>query len=145
MSIFNGNEFDKLVLETFIKGCDYVRGVLNISRNSDFIWHKIRTPKNYLSQVIKVVVPLAKKHSVKRLVVCSAWGVSKTSNDIPLWFRWLIKNSNIGVAYEYHERQEEIVLISSLDWTIIRTVGLTDFGRDRSLRSVVIAFLNPVY
>ncbi|MEO0331023.1 MAG: hypothetical protein AAF223_04960, partial [Bacteroidota bacterium] len=46
------------------------------------------------------------------------WGVADSINDIPKWFRWFIDNSNIGVAYQDHERQEKILSKSSLDWTI---------------------------
>ena len=40
--------------------------------------------------------------------------------------RLLIRNSNIMKAYEDHDRQEQVVRQSALDWTIVRPVMLND-------------------
>lgn len=56
----------------------------------------------------------------------TAWGANETQQDIPFWFRWLIDYSNIGIAYRDHERQEQLLTRSTLDWTIVRPVGLTN-------------------
>jgi hypothetical protein len=79
------------------------------------------------------VISLSKKNNIERLIVCSAWGVAETEQEIPFWFRWFIKNSNIGVAYEDHERQERIIKSSDLKWTIIRPTGLTNFKKDKKI------------
>jgi len=68
-----------------------------------------------------------------RFIVCSAWGVSEMTHDIPGWFKWLIQNSNIGVAYEDHNRQERIVSVSAFNWTILRPVGLTNSSKEQSV------------
>jgi len=44
--------------------------------------------------------------------------------------RWLIRYSNIWKAYEDHDRQEQIVRQSGLDWTIVRPVLLNDKDSD---------------
>lgn len=132
--IFEGTPSDSSILEKAIEGCDCVVGVLNISRNSDFPWSGLRTPEKFLSDVMSKLIPLAKKNDVKRMVLCSAWGVSETKKDIPGWFDWFIENSNIGVAYRDHARQEKLLEASELDWTIVRPVGLTNFGRSESVK-----------
>ena len=53
--------------------------------------------------------------------------------EIPVWFRWFIKNSNIGVAYKDHERQENELKTSKLDWTIVRPTGLTNFKKEKKI------------
>ena len=120
-------------LATAIAGCNAVISVLNISRRSDFPWSALRTPKNFLSKTMGNLVPLAEKNKVNRIIICSAWGVSETVQDIPGWFKWLIQNSNIGVAYEDHNRQERIVSASALNWTIVRPVGLTNSSKEQSV------------
>jgi len=120
-------------LATAIAGCNAVISVLNISRRSDFPWSALRTPKNFLSKTMGNLVPLAEKNKVNRIIICSAWGVSETVQDIPGWFKWLIQNSNIGVAYEDHNRQERIVSDSALNWTIVRPVGLTNSSKEQSV------------
>jgi putative NADH-flavin reductase len=129
LKTFEGNPENLKDLETAMLGCDAIISVLNISRKSDFPWSSLRTPPQFLSSVMQNVVSLASNMNIKRVVICSAWGVAETRKDIPFWFRWAIDFSNIGVAYKDHERQEEIIAKSSLDWTIVRPVGLTNFKK----------------
>lgn len=117
-----------------LAGCDAVINVLNISRRSDFPWSRLRTPADFLSRVIAHLIPLAEKHQVSRVVLCSAWGVGDSHKDIPWWFRWFIDNSNIGVAYRDHEKQENLLAASPLNWSIIRPVGLTNSTKAQKIR-----------
>jgi hypothetical protein len=75
---------------------------------------------------MKKLVSQANHNKIKRISICSAWGVGDTKNDIPFWFKWLIKNSKIKIAYDDHEKQESILINSKLEWTIVRPVGLTN-------------------
>ncbi|MEM8510162.1 MAG: NAD(P)H-binding protein [Bacteroidota bacterium] len=134
LTIFEGNPNTTTDLEKAISGCDAVISVLNISRKSDFPWSKLRTPKTYLSDVMQVLVPLMENEKISRISVCSAWGVSDSGNDIPKWFKWLIENSNIGIAYQDHQRQENRLTESNLEWTIVRPVGLTNANRKEKIR-----------
>ncbi|MEM1001769.1 MAG: NAD(P)H-binding protein, partial [Bacteroidota bacterium] len=120
LTIFEGNPNNSDNLEKAMTGCDGIISVLNISRTSDFPWAPLRTPKTYLSEVMTKLVALAEKQQFKRISICSAWGVADTKNDIPKWFQWMIACSNIGAAYEDHERQEQILSESELNWTIVR-------------------------
>ncbi len=126
IGVIEGNCNSKRDLEQLVNGCDGIINVLNISRKTDFPWAGLKTPKNYLSEVMAHLIPIAENSRVKRIVICSAWGVGETKKDIPKWFRWLIDNSNIGMAYRDHERQEEILVKSKIDWTIVRPSGLTN-------------------
>ncbi|OEK04836.1 NAD(P)-dependent oxidoreductase [Roseivirga misakiensis] len=134
LTIIEGDPLDEEVLTEAISGCDAIINALNISRTSDFPWAKLRTPKNYLSDVMRQLAPIAGANSVDRLVVCSAWGVAETSDDIPGWFKWFIDHSNIGVAYSDHEKQERIITDSKLKWTIVRPVGLTNGKKQESAK-----------
>ncbi len=134
LTVFEGNPNNKADLENAIIDCDAVISVLNISRNSDFPWARLRTPKNYLSVVMNVLIPIAEERKLKRIVVCSAWGVAETKKDIPKWFKWFIDNSNIGIAYQDHERQENIISESKLNWTIVRPVGLTNSQNNQVIK-----------
>ncbi len=134
LTILEGDPRDLVDMQKVIFESDGIISVLNISRNSDFPWSNLRTPKTFLSDTMKVLVPLAQKAKIKRIVVCSAWGVLESRHDIPKWFRWLIDNSNIKFAYQDHERQEKIISESTLRWTVVRPVGLTNSKRMKSVR-----------
>lgn len=129
--IFEGLPTDKDSLQKAVDGCEAVISALNISRVSDFPWSGLRTPLQFLSDTMRVLIPACENASVHRIIVCSAWGVAETRKDIPAWFRWLIDHSNIGPAYADHERQEKLLQNSSLEWTIVRPAGLVNGRKDK--------------
>ncbi len=133
LNIFKGSPEQISDLENAIKGCHGLISALNISRNSDFPWSTLRTPPNFLSEVMNNIIALTEKNKLERIIVCSAWGVAETEKEIPGWFNWFIKNSNIGVAYKDHERQENKLKESKLNWTIVRPTGLTNFKTDKKV------------
>ena len=134
VKIFEGDPTNKSDLQKAISGTAYVISVLNISRKSDFPWAALRTPKTFLSDTMKELVKIVEEHQIKRLVVCSAWGVGDSSKDIPGWFRWFVDNSNIGWAYKDHKKQEEIIRQCNVNWTITRPVGLTNSRRSKEIK-----------
>ena len=133
VQVFDGNPNNPDDLEKAVQGCEAIFSVLNISRTSDFPWASLRTPPQYLSEVMSKTLKLAEKHNINRLIVCSAWGVAETKDDLPGWFRWFIDNSNIGIAYKDHEQQEELLRKSDLDWTIVRPSGLTNSKKQQKI------------
>ena len=143
LTIVEGNPTNEMDLANAMQGCDAVINVLNISRTSDIPWARLRTPKNYLSEVMSCLIPIAETHQLKRMAICSAWGAAETKNDIPFWFRWFIDNSNIGVAYRDHERQEEMLQATKLNWTIVRPVGLTNSKKKEHIRETFENSLKP--
>ncbi|WP_436515774.1 NAD(P)-dependent oxidoreductase [Ekhidna sp. To15] len=143
LTILEGNPSKREDLRKALAGCDAVISVLNISRKSDFPWSSIRTPKKFLSDTMRQLIPFAEEEEIKRLVICSAWGVAETKENLPGWFRWFVENSNIGVAYADHERQEKVVQESNVDWTIVRPVGLTNSKRKQPVRETFDNYPKP--
>tara|TARA_B100001057_G_scaffold492768_1_gene585863 strand:+ start:398 stop:1051 length:654 start_codon:yes stop_codon:yes gene_type:complete len=133
LTIFQGNPTNENDLKKAIYKCDFVISVLNISRKTDFPWSSLKTPSTFLSDAMNIVVRISKNENIKRISICSAWGVAETKNDIPKWFKWLINRSNIGIAYNGHEKQEEIISKSKLNWTIVRPVGLSNSKKEEKI------------
>ncbi|MEQ9427004.1 MAG: NAD(P)H-binding protein [Cyclobacteriaceae bacterium] len=134
LTIFEGNPINENDLNKALVGCETVISVLNISRKSDFPWSGLKTPKTYLSDVMEKLVSVAGEQGIKKVVICSAWGVAESKDDIPKWFKWFIDNSNISYAYKDHERQEQLLMASNLKWTIVRPVGLVNSKRQQLIR-----------
>lgn len=126
LRIFEGNPSNKNNLTEAVEGCEIVLSALNISRNSDFPWAKLRASESFLSQTMQNLIEIRASGKLKKVIFTSAWGVNETNKDIPWWFRWLIDNSNIGVAYRDHERQEKLLDNATLNYTAVRPVGLTN-------------------
>lgn len=131
---YEGVATDGAALLAASRGCEAIVSALNISRNSDFPWSALRTPPTFLSDAMVNIITASKEHGIRRIIICSAWGVKETKRDLPAWFRWLIDHSNIGVTYRDHERQEDLLRRSSFEWTIVRPVGLTNGTKEHDVR-----------
>lgn len=134
LRIFEGSPTDEAVLAEAFRGCEYVLSVLNVPRKSDFPWSPLRAPEDLMSRTMEKVLRLSGSGGVKKIVVCSAWGAKETRKDLPAWFRWTIEHSNIGIAYRDHERQEDLLMASGLDFSIVRPTFLTGAGEARAIR-----------
>src|SRR5580765_1949687 len=133
LRIFEGTPQDITALQKAMQGCEAVLSALNISRKYEFPWSPLRTPKYFLSGTMEKIVTLSEKNSLRRVVFISAWGVNETKKDLPGWFRWLINNSTLRYQYNDHERQEDVLRDSTLDWTAVRPVFLTNSKNDREV------------
>lgn len=74
---------------------------------------------------LAAIVPAAKRHDVRRLVLISAFGVGDSSRNAPFVPR-LMYRLLLGDIYRDKKAGEDIVKASGLDWTIIHPVMLTD-------------------
>ncbi len=133
LRIFEGTPSNKEDLAKALQGCTHVLSALNISRNSDFPWAGLRTPKKFLEKTIQNVIDLSKTNPLENVIVISAWGVAETKQDIPFWFRWMIDFSNIKYGYQGHEQQEKLLQNSAINHTIIRPVGLTNSEKPKPI------------
>ncbi|HEX7847839.1 MAG TPA: NAD(P)-binding oxidoreductase [Chitinophagaceae bacterium] len=133
LQLFEGDPLNKTILSEAMTGCDAIVNALNISRTSDWPWAKLRSPENLLSAIAQHIIDLTPQHNIDRYVFISAWGVAETRKDIPGWFRWFIEHSNIRYPYADHERQEDLIKKSSLQFTCIRPAGLTNSKKKKEL------------
>jgi putative NADH-flavin reductase len=137
--IFEGYPLDKKILEQTITGCEAIVSALNISRTSDFPWAKLRTPKDFLSQVMKLIIDIAPSKNIRRVIFTTAWGVAETKKDLPGWFKWLIDKSNMRYPYADHEKQEELAKQSNLLYTSVRPVVLIN---SQKIKQPIVTFNN---
>ena len=137
--LYEGTPLDKTMLSKAMQGCEAILNALNVSRKTDWPWAGLRTLPAFLSDVMKHIIELAPQHAIQRIIITSAWGVAETRKDLPGWFRWLIEHSNIRYPYEDHERQENLLKQTVLEWTAIRAAGLTNFKRKKE---VLVSFNN---
>jgi putative NADH-flavin reductase len=125
-----GSPADEKLLTDTLKGMDAVVVALNINRTSDNPFAKVISPLTLISDTVKALVPAMEKNNVKRIVTVSASGVGDSFKDMFLIARLLIRYSNIWKAYEDHDRQEQLIRDSKLDWSIVRPVMLSNKESD---------------
>jgi uncharacterized protein YbjT (DUF2867 family) len=80
----------------------------------------------YFSQGTGYTIAAMRKAGVKRLVVLSALGVGESRKLLNPVVRVLMVDFLLKVAFEDHDRQEEQVRASGLDWVIVRPGRLTN-------------------
>ncbi|MEP7049708.1 MAG: NAD(P)H-binding protein [Pseudomonadota bacterium] len=86
----------------------------------------------YFSQGTAYVIEAMKKHGVRRLVVLSALGTGESRALAGFFVAKVLVGWLLKTPYEDHERQEQQVMTSSLDWVIARPGRLTNGpGRKR--------------
>lgn len=93
-------------------------------------------PVSLFSDTARVVTTAMQIHGVARLIAVTGIGVGDSKGAAGALFTHLIAPFLLGKVHEDREREEEIIRLSPLDWTIVRPGFLTRFpatGRYRVL------------
>lgn len=125
LHLITGNVLDSDAVERTITGADAVIVSLgNTANNPDWI----------VSEGTKLIVAAMHRLGVRRLIVISSLGVGDSRDQVPAFFKVLMKTA-LKKPMEDKERQEQIVAASGLDWTIVRPGGLTNGPRTGRYRA----------
>ncbi len=124
--IVKGTPYDFETVRKAIKGCDAVISSLNVFPVTQSLFGKMKSQPDSMSVSMKNTVRAMEEQGIKRIVVMTAHGVGESARDLPAFFSFMVKISNIKYSYADHEVQEKVLENSSLDWTVVRPVGLTD-------------------
>jgi putative NADH-flavin reductase len=143
IKVYQGTPTRRTDLAAAMQGCNLIISALGIVRASDAPWSKLITAKNFISESIKNVIAEADQQNLKRLITVSAWGVGETKKEIPFWLRWLINYTNLGPVYEEHEKEEKLLVNSTLNWTAVRPVALNDSKKIKTLKVSFNNFPKP--
>jgi putative NADH-flavin reductase len=84
---------------------------------------------NVRSAGTRNIVRAMERSGPRRLIVQSTIGVGDTRPLLPPLYKYVLVPSLLRRTFAEHERQEEIVRSSELDWTIVRAGALTDGER----------------
>ncbi len=116
LTVVQGDVLDPSAVERVVAGVDAVICSLgNTANNPDFV----------VSSGTQVIVDAMQMLAVRRLIVVSSIGVGDSKDQVPFFFKALMKTV-LKKAMQDKERQEQIVRASGLEWTIVRPGGLTD-------------------
>jgi len=127
LNLHKGDSTNINDLRLAIKNSNYIVNSLNVMRKNIIPWSSLSNSKNTISDSIKNIIELTEEKKINHLISISAWGAGNSINEIPKWFRYLIRFSNIKFPYVDHGKQEKIIKDSNLNWTILRPVALINF------------------
>ena len=120
IKIFKGDATSYKDLIHALEDSTTVISTLNICRRNIIPWSKITNSKTTISDFSKNILNISKEKQIDRFISVSAWGTNETKKDIPFLFKYLIKFSNLRYPYRDHEKHEEIIKNSDLNWTVLR-------------------------
>ncbi|RLM91115.1 NAD(P)-dependent oxidoreductase [Haloarcula sp. Atlit-7R] len=116
LTTVEGNVLDPDAVSATIEGVDAVCCLLGRTPNN---------PDDIVSRGTARIIAAMERHGVERLVVLTSMGLGSSTSAVP----WYVRLANATVLADLmadKARQEERVMQSDLDWTIVRPGGLTD-------------------
>ena len=119
LTIIQGDVLNPTDVDKVVPGADAVVVVLGKTDNN---------PDNVVSKGTSLIIQAMNNHGISRLVVVTSLGVADSKDQVPFFFKMLMKTV-LKSAMEDKEVQEEYVRNSGLNWTIVRPGGLTDGAR----------------
>ena len=122
---------DREALGKAMIGQDAVAVTLGIPDNPFRVrlTRRASSPLDIRSRGTRNVVEAMQEHGVRRLVVQSTYGIGETYRHLPLALKAFFSLA-IRPQVTDHERQEQLVRESGLDWTIVRPTVLHDDPTD---------------
>lgn len=143
-----GDVLDPDALSKAMVGQDAVAVTLGIPDNPFRVrlTGRASSPLDIRSSGTSAVIDAMREHGVRRLVVQSVYGIGETYAQLPFGLK-LFFSLAIRPQVRDHERQEQLVRESGLDWTILRPVVLNDepaafpphVGMDDRVRSMKVS------
>ena len=123
VEIVNGDVFDIASVERAVTGRDAVICVLGDGRSG-----------NVRSEGTKNIIQAMQKAGVRRLICQSSLGVGDSRGNLNFLWKHVMFGLLLRKAYADHVRQEEYVMQSDLDWTIVRPGAFTKGPRTGKYR-----------
>jgi uncharacterized protein YbjT (DUF2867 family) len=124
--VIQGTPYEYATVQCAMPGCDAVINVLNVSRTSDNPWAALAAPPDLISRACENALEAMQAFGVKRYVALSAVGAGDSHEHLFFVVRWLVRYSNLKVAFEDHGVQERLLFDSTVDYTIARAPMLND-------------------
>ncbi|MEK6372708.1 MAG: NAD(P)-binding oxidoreductase [Acidobacteriota bacterium] len=90
--------------------------------------------QNLMSSAMRVIVPVLEREGVRRFIVTSAFGVGETLRDAPLLPK-IFGRTLLRGLFRDKAAADEYVRRSSLDWTLVYPVMLTNGPRSDRYRA----------
>jgi hypothetical protein len=124
-------------LDEVLEGSEAVLSSLGMRRTQPLNpWSAITSPKDLTSVTAGYIVSAMKANGLRRVVTVSSAGVAESGDQMNRVMKFMVANSNVGVAYLDLARMESIFAESDLDWCCVRPVRLTNGALTREVRVV---------
>ncbi len=116
-----GNFHDRTSVDEAVRGQDAVIVTASVGSLRAF-----KDNPHYFSQGTAYAIDAMKAHGVKRLIVLSALGSGDSRKIMGFLFDKIVVSFLLKAPFADHDRQEQMVRQSGLDWVIARPSRLTN-------------------
>jgi putative NADH-flavin reductase len=83
---------------------------------------------------IQNIVHVMELQGVKRLIYMSSLGAGESKYYMPAFIRFIIVNLMLRIPLADHNQNEQNIMKSKLDWTLVRPGGLTDGVLNKNIK-----------
>ncbi|MBF9035757.1 NAD(P)H-binding protein [Rhodobacterales bacterium HKCCE2091] len=115
-----GDALDPADVARALEGAGAVIYALGVSEGLSMLWEKV----TLFSDTTRVLLEQMPKAGVRRLVAVTGFGAGRSA-DAQSSVERMAFRAFLGRPYADKDRQEEMIMASDLDWTIVRPVVLT--------------------
>lgn len=123
LEIFEGDVMDSPLVDQAVEGHDAVLVALGAG-----------TKGQVRSAGTRNIIQAMERSGVRRLVCVSTLGVGDSYVHLNFFWKYIMFGTLLRGAFADHVSQEEVVVQSGLDWTIVRPAAYTDGERTGNYR-----------
>ncbi|MEW6126599.1 MAG: SDR family oxidoreductase [Acidobacteriota bacterium] len=120
LSILQGDVTDFEAVKRAVKNCDAVLSALGAPA---------KVKDNVRSIGTRNIIRAMEETGVQRFICMTTLGIGDSREILPFYFKYLIVPLILKEAFADSERQENLIMQSRLNWTIVRPANLTDGAR----------------
>lgn len=123
LTVIQGSVLDRNIVNEVLKNQDAVIQSLGVGGKGN------GKPTTFVSDANKIIIEEMEKTNVKRYIAMSNIGAGDSYTFMPWIFRKLILPyfmKWLQVIVEDKNRMEPLIMKSNLDWTIVRSAGMTE-------------------
>jgi putative NADH-flavin reductase len=117
LSFAQGNVMDASAVEQAIQGKDAVVCVLGAGK---------KLKSTIRSEGTQQIIQAMERVGMRRLICLSTLGAGDSWSNLDFYWKYVMFGFILRQVFADHERQENLVRNSNLDWTIVRPGALTD-------------------
>lgn len=126
---FAGDALEPEDVARALEGVDVVISVLGIKESIAMLWQEV----TLFSKSTEILIKAMQDNGMKRLIVVTGFGAGRSRAAMSALEK-LGHRAILGKPYADKDRQEEMLVASDLDWTIVRPVILTNSAKSRGFK-----------
>lgn len=126
LTVVQGDILNADSVSAVVKGKDAVLSALG---------SKVLKPNTIMSDGTKNILAAMQMHGVKRFICETSLGLGDSRDQMGFFFEYIVIPFFLKNVFVDKEVQEQLIMQSNTDWTIVRPAGLTDGVRTGRYRS----------